>query len=97
MHRRDGAKVAVAMNVTNVAPAGEFQPHSDVLPVWRADLNMWHNVMREYAEELLGLPESMGQGGTVINYQAMIHSAGSQTPHATATSRSGSSASESIR
>jgi hypothetical protein len=68
MHRRDPSKVAVAMNATNVAPAWEFQPHDDVLPVWRTDLSIWNNVMREYAEEFLGLPEAGGQGGSVIDY-----------------------------
>jgi hypothetical protein len=69
MHRRDPSKVAVAMNATNVAPAGEFQPHDDVLPVWRTDLSIWNNVMREYAEEFLGLAESGGQGGSIIDYE----------------------------
>ena len=69
MHRRDPEKVAVAMNATNVTPAGEFQPHDDVLPVWRTDLNIWNNMMREYAEEFLGRAESMGRGGSVVDYQ----------------------------
>jgi hypothetical protein len=69
MHHRDGDKVAVSMNTDHVAPAGEFQPHNDVLPVWRTDLNIWHNVMREYAEEFLGHKDSAGQGGSTINYE----------------------------
>jgi len=69
MHRRDPSKVAVAMNATNVSPAGEFQPYNDVLPAWQADLNLWHNVMREYAEEFLGRVDSMGQGGSIIDYE----------------------------
>jgi hypothetical protein len=70
MLRRDGSKVAYAMNATGVVPAGEFQPHNDILPVWRSDLSLWRNVMREYAEEFLGFPESMGRGGTVIDYDS---------------------------
>jgi hypothetical protein len=69
MHRRDPGKVAVAMNATNVAPAGEFQPHDDVIPVWRTDLSIWNNVMREYAEEFLGRAEAAGQGGSVIDFE----------------------------
>jgi hypothetical protein len=69
MLRRDGEKVAYAMNSTGVVPGGEFQPHNDILPVWRTDLDLWRNVMREYAEEFLGFPESMGQGGVIVDYE----------------------------
>ena len=69
MLRRDGSKVAQAMNATGVVPGGEFQPHNDILPVWRTDLDLWRNVMREYAEEFLGFQESMGRGGAIINYE----------------------------
>ncbi|MFD4414341.1 hypothetical protein ACFWOX_27620 [Streptomyces sp. NPDC058467] len=68
MHRREAAKVAVAMNTTHVAPAGEFQPHADVLPVWRSDLDVWRNTMREYAEEFLGASDATGSGGVTIDY-----------------------------
>ncbi|MFJ2392289.1 hypothetical protein ACIOTI_06025 [Streptomyces sp. NPDC087843] len=68
MHRRDAGKVAVAMDTTHVAPAGEFQPHADVLPVWRSDLDLWHNTMREYAEEFLGAPDAAGSGGVTLDY-----------------------------
>jgi agmatine/peptidylarginine deiminase len=57
------------MNATGVVPGGEFQPHNDILPVWRTDLDLWRNVMREYAEEFLGFQESMGRGGAIINYE----------------------------
>ena len=69
MLRRDGEKVAYAMNATGVVPAGEFQPHNDILPVWLTDLDLWRTVMREYAEELLGYQESMGRGGAIIDYE----------------------------
>ncbi|MFF2385414.1 hypothetical protein [Streptomyces sp. NPDC058108] len=68
MHRRDAGKVAVAMDTTHVAPAGEFQPHADVLPVWHSDLDLWHNTMREYAEEFLGAPDATGGGGVTLDY-----------------------------
>ena len=68
MHRREAGKVAVAVDTTHVAPAGEFQPHADVLPVWRSDLDLWHNTMREYAEEFLGAADATGSGGVTIDY-----------------------------
>ncbi|MDT0469409.1 hypothetical protein [Streptomyces gibsoniae] len=68
LHRRGTASVAVAMNTTHVAPAGEFQPHADVLPVWGTDLDLWRTIMREYAEEFLGVPDAAGSGGRIIDY-----------------------------
>lgn len=68
LHRRSPS-VAAAPNITHVAPAGEFQPHADVLPVWRSDLDLWRNSMREYAEEFLGAPDASGGGGRVLNYE----------------------------
>ncbi|MFE0627434.1 hypothetical protein ACFW3D_10715 [Streptomyces sp. NPDC058864] len=68
LHRRDAQGVATAMNTTHVVPAGEFQPHVDVLPVWHSDLDLWHNTMREYAEEFLGAPDAGGVGGATLDY-----------------------------
>lgn len=68
MHERSGRGVAYAANVTHVAPAGEFQPHSGALSVWRSDANLWRTVVREYAEEFLDAPESTGDQGVAINY-----------------------------
>lgn len=70
LHRRGSENVAVAMNTTHVAPAGEFQPHADALPVWSSDLDLWRTVMREYAEEFLGVEEASGDLGVTINYAA---------------------------
>ncbi|WP_405812676.1 hypothetical protein OG241_00265 [Streptomyces sp. NBC_01390] len=68
MQRRSDTGVGAAMNSTHVTPAGEFQPHTDALPVRTSDLNLWHTVMREYAEEFLGHPDASGDSGIVINY-----------------------------
>ncbi|MFF3454790.1 hypothetical protein ACFYXH_10730 [Streptomyces sp. NPDC002730] len=68
MHRRDGDGVAVAMDTTHVVPAGEFQPHVNVLPVWQSDLDLWRTTMREYAEEFLGAPDATGDGGVTLDY-----------------------------
>lgn len=68
MHRRDSNNVAVGMSTTHVVPSGEFQPHNDILPVWRLDLSLWNTVMREYAEEYLGQKGSAGNAGLIIDY-----------------------------
>lgn len=68
MHRRSATGVGAAMNSTHVTPAGEFQPHTDALPIRRSDLDLWHTVMREYAEEFLGHPDASGDSGIVIDY-----------------------------
>jgi hypothetical protein len=65
LHSRDATEVA-SMNTTHVVPAGEFQPHSIDAAVWFSDLNIWHTIMREYAEEFLGAPDAaMIQGKTI--------------------------------
>ncbi|WP_327727754.1 hypothetical protein OG250_12520 [Streptomyces sp. NBC_00487] len=69
LHRREAGKVAVATGITHVVPAGEFQPHTDALPVWRSDLDLWRNTMREYAEEFLGAADATGDGGVTIDYE----------------------------
>ena len=68
LHRREAGKVAVAMGTTHVAPAGEFQPHADVLPVRQSDLDLWRTTMREYAEEFLGAADATGSGGVTLDY-----------------------------
>lgn len=51
---RDPAKVAVNGGVHGLVPTGEFQPSgSDVL----GDLSLRRLIAREYAEEILGVPE----------------------------------------
>ena len=67
MHRR-GFNARVSMGVYHVAPAGEFQPHIDDPTVWASDLNLLHNIIREYAEEFLGVAEAGGDGGVAIDY-----------------------------
>lgn len=68
LHQRDGNRVASAMNVTHVIPAGEFQPQADSRPVWRSDLDLWRTAMREYAEEYIGTPDASGDTGVEIDY-----------------------------
>jgi transcriptional regulator with XRE-family HTH domain len=68
LHWRDPARVATAGGTYDVIPAGEFQPSSVALWDRRADFDIWRNVVREYAEELLGQPEHDGTRSTPIDY-----------------------------
>ncbi|MGH3913145.1 MAG: helix-turn-helix domain-containing protein, partial [Pseudonocardiaceae bacterium] len=67
LHWRDPAKVATG-GVYGVIPAGEFQPFSVGLWDRCNDFDLWRNVVREYAEELLGEPEYDGSRSRSINY-----------------------------
>jgi transcriptional regulator with XRE-family HTH domain len=70
LHRRNPANVAVAGGMTHIIPAGVFQP-SGIAP-WniKADFDIWHNILRELSEELLGNPEHAGSAGEPIGYDA---------------------------
>jgi hypothetical protein len=66
MHQRDAHKVASAGAVFHVVPAGEFQPATPSPASVLNDLDLWKTIMREYAEELLGVPEDRS---TEIDYK----------------------------
>ncbi|MCX2951625.1 hypothetical protein [Lentzea sp. NEAU-D7] len=68
LHQRDPTNVVNNASMIGLIPAGEFTP-SDVSSeaVFR-DLSLWRNIMREYAEEMLGVPDAQGQGGRWIDY-----------------------------
>jgi transcriptional regulator with XRE-family HTH domain len=68
LHERNADSVAVAGSTVHVMPAGVFQP-SSVSP-WdhSADFDLWRKIMREYAEEFLGVPEADGSSGEPIDY-----------------------------
>lgn len=68
LHERSDANVAVAGSTLHVMPAGVFQP-STVAP-WdlENDFDIWRNIMREYAEEFLDLPEADGSSGEALDY-----------------------------
>jgi hypothetical protein len=68
MHHRDGNRVAVAQDVYHVAPAGEFQPSDISREAIDRDFDLWVAIMREYAEEFLGVEDAKGRGGDHINY-----------------------------
>lgn len=69
LHWRDPAKVAVGGGLYSVMPVGVFQP-STVDP-WgqRVDLDLWRNLVREFSEEFLGMPEHDGSAGARIDYE----------------------------
>ncbi|WP_433227390.1 hypothetical protein [Actinomadura formosensis] len=56
LHRRDPAKVAHAGGLHQVMPVGVFQPLGGERP------DMWRCMVREYAEEFLGMGEDYGDG-----------------------------------
>ncbi len=67
---RDPRSVATAGRMVHVVPAGEFQPSSTHPPVVERDFDLWHNMMREYSEEMLGNPERHG-GAHPIEYDSV--------------------------
>ena len=69
LHWRDPASVAHAGGMYQVMPVGIFQPADDAPASVRYDLNLWHNMVREFSEELLGAPEDYGQLGSPIPYE----------------------------
>lgn len=61
LHERNADKVALAQGVTHVTPAGEFQPKDLSATANAADLDLLSNIIREFAEEFLGIEHAQGQ------------------------------------
>ncbi len=72
VHRRN-SRVATGGNLTNLIPAGEFQPSDDSNYSTLNEANVWLAIMREYAEEFLGVDEVRSRNGAPIDYKG--HSA----------------------
>lgn len=68
MHKRSG-RFVVGDALYHVVPAGEFTPASISPTEAEADFSIWRNIMREYAEEFLGMPDAQGRGGRPVNYE----------------------------
>ena len=68
LHERSAASVAVAGSTIHVMPAGVFQPSSVASWDHENDFDVWRNIMREFGEEFLGLPEADGSSGEPIDY-----------------------------
>ena len=71
MHLRDSRDVALASGQTHVIPCGGFQPSGVSRFAIESDFNLWHNVVREYAEEFLGLEEANSDIGDPIDFRAL--------------------------
>lgn len=65
LHRRNSDNVALAGGMTHILPAGVFQPSGVAPRTVRGDFDLWHNILRELSEELLGNPEHNGSGGPI--------------------------------
>lgn len=70
LHRRDPRQVVNNASLLGVIPAGEFAPSDVSSEAVSRDLDLWKNIMREYAEEMLGVDDAQGQGGRWIDYSA---------------------------
>ena len=68
LHWRDPAKVTHAAGMYQVMPVGVFQPGDDAAGSVRHDLNVWHSMVREFGEELLGGSEDYSRFGSPIRY-----------------------------
>jgi hypothetical protein len=76
MHERGAKDVASAMGTFHVVPAGEFQPSSRAISssVAGSEASLWHTMLREFAEELLGAPDAGGRGGKPIDFSVKPYS-----------------------
>lgn len=68
LHQRDPKRVVNNATLLGVIPAGEFTPSDVSSEAVSRDLDLWKNIMREYAEEMLGVDDAQGQGGKWIDY-----------------------------
>lgn len=66
--RRDPNQVINGRHYS-LLPAGEFQPAGISPRSLVADLDIWRNMVREYAEEMLGQPEHDGSSGNPVDYE----------------------------
>lgn len=68
LHWRDPAKVGHAGGLYQVVPVGIFQPSGTAKWNENNDFSLWRNVVREFAEELLGTDEDHGSEAAPIDY-----------------------------
>lgn len=68
LHRRDPKRVVNNADLIGAIPAGEFAPSDVSNEAVMNDLDIWRNIMREYAEEMLGIDDAQGQGARWIDY-----------------------------
>jgi hypothetical protein len=70
LHYRDPRKVGHAGGMYQVIPAGIFQPSGEAEWNSRNDFSLWRCMVREYAEELLGVPEDHDSEHGPVDYEA---------------------------
>lgn len=70
LHRRDATKVGHAGGLYQVLPVGIFQPSGHAQWNEQNDFDLWRNITREYAEELLGESEDYASERAPIDYEA---------------------------
>ncbi len=68
MHRRGNESIANETQTLHVTPAGEFAPSDVSLGAVEDDFDLVRNVVREYAEEFLGVEDAYGKGGRTIDF-----------------------------
>jgi hypothetical protein len=69
LHWRDPAKVSHAGGLYQVVPVGVFQASGIAEWNTRNDFDLWHNMLREFDEELRGAPEDHGSEHAPIDYE----------------------------
>ncbi|WP_433574878.1 hypothetical protein [Nocardia brasiliensis] len=70
LHWRDPRKVGHAGGMYQVVPVGIFQPSGYAEWNIGSDFSLWHNMIREFAEELRGDSEDYGSEDAPIDYTA---------------------------
>jgi hypothetical protein len=68
LHRRDPAAVGHAGGLYQVVPVGVFQPSGEAAWNVRPDFSLWRCLVREFAEELCGHPETYANQSGPLDY-----------------------------
>jgi hypothetical protein len=68
LHWRDPARVGHAGGMYQVIPVGIFQPSGEAPWNEANDFDLWRGMLREFAEELLGVDEDHGSERAPIDY-----------------------------
>ncbi len=76
VHRRDPTAVATEQGQWHVVPCGVFQPRRDDATTWGDDANLSDLVIREFAEELLGMDEDVADDEIVNRFRDALASGG---------------------
>ena len=69
LHWRDPRRVGHAGGMVQVIPVGIFQPSGQAAWNVASDFSLWRGLLREYAEELLGIDEDHGSETAPIDYE----------------------------